>query len=27
MVKAVNAIVHKNMTSKEAFEVFKGHKK
>ena len=27
MVKAVNAIVHKNMTSKEAFAVFKGNKK
>jgi len=27
MVKAVNAIVHKNVTPKEAFEVFKGNKK
>jgi 3-hydroxy-5-phosphonooxypentane-2,4-dione thiolase len=27
MVKAVNAIVHKNATPKEAFEVFKGPKK
>jgi 3-hydroxy-5-phosphonooxypentane-2,4-dione thiolase len=27
MIKAVNAIVHKNATPKEAFEVFKGKKK
>jgi 3-hydroxy-5-phosphonooxypentane-2,4-dione thiolase len=27
MVKAVNAIVHKNATAKEAFEVFKGKRK
>jgi putative autoinducer-2 (AI-2) aldolase len=27
MIKAVNAIVHKNVTSKEAFEIFKEKKK
>jgi putative autoinducer-2 (AI-2) aldolase len=27
MIKAVNAIVHKNATPKEAFELFKGKKK
>jgi 3-hydroxy-5-phosphonooxypentane-2,4-dione thiolase len=27
MIKAVNAIVHKNVTSKEAFEIFRGKKK
>jgi putative autoinducer-2 (AI-2) aldolase len=27
MIKAVNAIVHKNATPKEAFEVFKAKKK
>ena len=27
MIKAVNAIVHKNATPKEAYEIFKGKKK
>jgi 3-hydroxy-5-phosphonooxypentane-2,4-dione thiolase len=27
MVKAVNAIVHKNATPKEAYDIFKGKKK
>jgi putative autoinducer-2 (AI-2) aldolase len=26
MIKAVNAIVHQNMTPKEAFEIFQGKK-